>query len=73
VKNEFERLLQMDRIPERFRGAVVDVADTAYMCKAWFASYGVAATAADIMAMCRMVMEREAALVAEERREVDAS
>jgi hypothetical protein len=70
VKNEFERLLQMDRIPERFRGAVVDVA---YMCKAWFASYGVAATAADIMAMCRMVMEREAALVAEERREVDAS
>jgi len=25
------------------------------------------------MAMCRMVMEREAALVAEERREVDES
>ena len=48
--------------PRNFRAAVIDVADTAYVCKLWFESYGLNATVADIMAMARLVMEREAAL-----------
>lgn len=48
----------------RQKQAVIYVADTAYACKLWFESYGLSATAADIIAMTRLVMEREAAVAA---------
>ncbi len=62
--NRFKEWLKSAQEARRhnFRTAVIDVADTAYVCKLWFESYGLNATAADIVAMARLVMEREAAL-----------
>ena len=41
------------------RTALRDVADTMYACREWFEGYKVAYTGADLIAMARMVMERE--------------
>ena len=41
------------------RTALRDVADTMYACREWFEGYKVAYTGADMIAMARMVMERE--------------
>jgi hypothetical protein len=41
------------------RTALRDVADTMYACREWFEGYKVASTSADVIAMARMVMERE--------------
>ena len=63
--NRFEELLKsMNRPGARpgasaFRDALIDVADTASMCKMWFDSEGIAYTAADVVAMARLVLERE--------------
>ncbi len=48
----------------RLRSALIDVADTTEGCKKWFDSHNLTATAADIVAMTRLVVEREAALKA---------
>jgi len=70
-ENEFERLLKdgwgqsAQQDPSRL--AMRDVADIAYACKLWFESYRLAATAADVVAMARLVREREAAVGAADK------
>ena len=56
--NNFEVWLQ--RCPFTMRAALIDVADTADMCKRWFESNQVAYTAADLVAMTALVLKREA-------------
>ena len=46
--------------PDNFCTAMVDVADAAYACKLWFESNGLRPTAADVVAMTRLVLEHEA-------------
>jgi hypothetical protein len=69
--NPFETLLDKgyarDARSRHIRDAVIEVADTAYMCKTWFESYKLEATAADVIAMTRLIIEREAALVAAQK------
>ena len=50
----------------RWRQPVIDVADIMYVCKKWFDGHEVAFTAADLLAMTRLVLEREQALREEE-------
>ena len=42
-----------------FRRALTDVMDAAYLVKLWFDDYGVSHTAADLVAMTAMVLQRE--------------
>ena len=69
--NPFEQLLSKgyasDARSRHMKDAVIEVADTAYMCKTWFESYKLEATAADVIAMTRLILEREAAIVAAQR------
>ena len=48
--------------PGSFCAAMVDVADAAYACKLWFEGNGLRPTAADVVAMTRLVLEHEAGL-----------
>jgi hypothetical protein len=48
--------------PSSFCAAMVDVADAAYACKLWFEGNGLRPTAADVVAMTRLVLEHEAGL-----------
>jgi hypothetical protein len=48
--------------PDSFCKAMVDVADAAYACKLWFEGNGLRPTAADVVAMTRLVLEHEAGL-----------
>jgi hypothetical protein len=41
------------------RKSITDVADTCYMAQEWFSSYGVDATAADLLKFAELVFERE--------------
>lgn len=69
--NAFDRLIDIiskTGASHSFRSALVDVCDTAYACKLWFQSYGFEPTAADLVAMTRLIMEREAAITTETRR-----
>ncbi len=50
--------------PRNMKQAIVDIADTAHTCQLWFESYRLPATAADVIAMTRLIMERQAALTA---------
>jgi hypothetical protein len=54
--NQFKAALK-DVPNSDFRSALIDVTDTAHLCKAWFETYGVSATAADIVALTKLVME----------------
>jgi hypothetical protein len=45
---------------------LIDVADTMVACKKWFESHDVAFTASDLVAMARLVLERERATRQEE-------
>jgi len=60
--SEFERHLGMVKkgsgaaLP--FHDALIDVADTAYGCLLWFQSNGMTATAADVVAMTKLVLDR---------------
>jgi hypothetical protein len=45
--------------PDSFCTAMVDVADAAYACKLWFEGNGLRPTAAAVVAMTRLVLERE--------------
>ena len=52
--------------------AMMDVTDAAYACKLWFEDNGLPPTAADVVAMARLMLEREAELkVAPMRRAID--
>jgi hypothetical protein len=48
--------------PSSFCTAMMDVADAAYACMLWFESNGLRPTAADVVAMTRLVLEHEAGL-----------
>jgi len=54
-----------------FKEALIEVCDTAYMCKLWFEGQELAATVADVVALTRLVMEREHSLRAAEGQEED--
>jgi hypothetical protein len=43
----------------RWRQPLIDVADTMYACRKWFEAHEVAFTASDLLAMTRLVLERE--------------
>lgn len=42
-----------------WKKAIIEVADTAYLCRLWLETYTKEFTAADVLAMTRMVMDRE--------------
>jgi len=42
-----------------FRRALTDVTEVGYLVKLWFDDYGVSYTAADLVAMTAMVLQRE--------------
>lgn len=50
----------------RWRQPIIDVADTMYVCKKWFEGHEVAFTAADLVGMARLLLERERAMREEE-------
>jgi hypothetical protein len=69
--NRFETLLDKD-LSGHPKRALRDVADTAYACKVWFECYlvtdggKVPFTGADVIAMTKLVLAREDAMVAAE-------
>lgn len=63
--NRYEEAIRAVPADSPFKGAVIDVCDTAYMAREWFHAHGYqSATAADVVAMARLIIEREAALKA---------
>jgi hypothetical protein len=57
--NGFEKLLY-EGIPDADkRMHVIDVTDTAYLVMKWFDEYGVQAKAADIVAMTKLILDKE--------------
>jgi hypothetical protein len=66
--SRFDRLLQSitNHDARHFKGALIDILDTAEVCSAWFEKMGLAHTAADVVAMAELVMVREEALVRNE-------
>jgi sarcosine oxidase delta subunit len=68
MTDQFERFLKYSEGRRgNVRAALIEVADTADGCRRWFASQKIPATAADIIAMARLVMERAAILDVAER------
>src|SRR3954453_13968589 len=59
-----DRLYGSGVLGDHLCSAILDVADAAHACKLWFESNGLRPTAADVAAMSRLVMEREAAIKA---------
>jgi hypothetical protein len=60
--NAFDQFLadtREDFSKMHWRQPVIEVADTMYVCKKWFEGYEIAFTAADLVAMTRLVLERE--------------
>jgi hypothetical protein len=52
----------LERCPDEMRLALIDVADTAFMCMRWIEDRRVLTyTASDVMAMTKMVLDRESA------------
>ena len=69
--NAFDQFLadtKGDLAGTRWRQPVIDVADTMYVCKKWFEGHEVIFTAADLLAMTRLVLEREQALAKAEEK-----
>jgi hypothetical protein len=63
--NAFDQFLadtREDLACTRWRQPVIDVADTIYVCKKWFEGHEIAFTASDLLAMARLVLEREQAI-----------
>jgi hypothetical protein len=64
-ESEFEFWLQC--CPAEMRHALIDVADTAEMCERWFRGKQIPCSAADIVAMAALVLDREKMRAAFER------
>jgi hypothetical protein len=63
-KNAFDQFLADTReelASTRLGQPLIDVADTMVACKKWFESHDVAFTVPDLVAMARLVFERERA------------
>lgn len=64
--NKFDRLVEnMKFSPTLFRDAIVDVCDTAYAAKVWLETYGLQPTAADVVALTKIIVDRHAVLAAD--------
>ena len=59
VGGKFDLWLEEHGQQSNFRRALTDVMDAAYLVKLWFDDYGVSHTAADLVAMTAMVLQRE--------------
>lgn len=62
--NRFDNLLsaaQAQGSPKSWRDALANVGDTALICRAWLEEHAPEFTPADLIAMTRIVVEREAA------------
>jgi hypothetical protein len=60
--NTFDQFLadtREDFSQMHWRQPAIEVADTMYVCKKWFEGHDVVFTAADLVAMARLVLERE--------------
>lgn len=61
--DRFDNLLlaaQQQGSPKTWRDALANVADTALICRAWLEDHAPEYTPADLIAMTRIVVEREA-------------
>jgi uncharacterized protein YcgI (DUF1989 family) len=58
AQERFEVWLQ--RCPQEMKMALIDVCDTAEMCRRWFEGQGVPYSASDLVAMSALVLAREA-------------
>ena len=59
VGRKFDLWLEEHGKPSNFRRALTDATDAAYLVKLWFDDHGVSYTAADLIAMTAMVLQRE--------------
>ena len=59
VGRKFDLWLEEHDKPSNFRRALTDVTEAAYLAKLWFDDHGVPYTAADLIAMTAMVLQRE--------------
>ena len=59
VGGKFDLWLEEHDKPSNFRRALTDATDAAYLVKLWFEDHGVSYTAADLIAMTAMVLQRE--------------
>jgi len=59
VGGKFDLWLEEHDKPSHFRRALSDVTEAAYLVKLWFDDHGVSYTAADLIAMTAMVLQRE--------------
>ena len=59
MTRKFDVWLEEHGKPSNFRRALTDVTDAAYLVKLWFDDHRVSHTAADLVAMTAMVLERE--------------
>jgi hypothetical protein len=59
VGGKFDLWLEEHGQRSNFRRALTDVMEAAYLVKLWFDDYGVSYTAADLVAMTAMVLQRE--------------
>ncbi|WP_207539089.1 hypothetical protein [Sabulicella rubraurantiaca] len=57
----------LGRVPEPYQTALVEVCDTADLCRRWFQDKGMQASAADIVALTALVMVEAARVRAEKR------
>ena len=59
MSRKFDVWLEEHGKPSNFRPALTDVTDAAYLVKLWFDDHRVSHTAADLVAMTAMVLQRE--------------
>ena len=59
MDRKFDLWLEEHSKPSNFRRALTDVTEAAYVVKLWFDDYDVSYTAADLVAMTAMVLQRE--------------
>jgi len=62
MTRKFDLWLEEHGKPSNFRRALTDVTGAAYLVKLWFADHRVSHTAADLVAMTAMVLQREQSL-----------
>lgn len=69
--NRFDEMLLAHDMPDRWKRSLIDVADTAFLCWIWLEERKIPFTAADVLTMTKMVIDREADGLTRERGEGD--
>ena len=59
MSRKFDLWLEEHGKQSNFRRALTEVTDAAYLVKLWFDDHGVSHTAADLVAMTAMILQRE--------------